>query len=147
MLHSTGGLTSKCYSRLGVQLLNLAFLLQSDEANQSQCCNALQSAAVAQFDSYVRATLFGYHSLFINTMALRFATGLVLDQFVCAFNEPISFEEKKQKLSQLECSCEDAIVSKVKTNRLKDREVFVCNFSKLQLDGQPTSVKVSLKHH
>lgn len=65
-------------------------------------------------------------------MALRFATGLVLDQFVCAFNEPISFEEKKQKLGQLKRSCEDAIVSKVKTDRLKDREVFMCNFSKLQ---------------
>jgi hypothetical protein len=69
--------------------------------------------------------LFGYHSLF-NTIALRFATGLVLDQFACTFNETISFEEKKQKLSQLKCSCEDAIVSKVlKTDRLKDREVFV----------------------
>jgi hypothetical protein len=77
--------------------------------------------------------LFGYHSLF-NTMALRFATGLVLDQFVCAFNDPISFEEKTQKLSQLKRSCEDAIVNKVKTYRLKDREVFVCitNFSNLQ---------------
>ena len=122
MLQSTGGMTSKCYSQRGVQLLNLAFLLQPDEANQSQCCNALQSATVAQFDyfdSNFRAMLFGYHSLF-NTMALRFATGLVLDQFVCAFNEPISFEEKTQKLSQLKRSCEDAIVSKVKTDRLKD---------------------------
>jgi hypothetical protein len=129
-------MTSKCYSQRGVQLLNLAFLLQSDEANQSQCCNALQSATVAQFDyfdSNFRAMLFGYHSLF-NTMALRFATGLVLDQFVCAFNDPISFEEKTQKLSQLKRSCEDAIVNKVKTYRLKDREVFVCitNFSNLQ---------------
>ena len=121
-------------------------MLQSDEANQSQCCNALQSATVAQFDyfdSNFRAMLFGYHSLF-NTMALRFATGLVLDQFVCAFNEPISFEEGKQKLSQLKRSCEDAIVSKVKTDHLKDRKVFVCNFSKLQF---PNAEGVRLLNH
>ena len=60
MLQSTGGMTSKCYSQRGDQLLNLAFLLQSDEANQSQCCNALQSATVAQFDRNFRAMLFGY---------------------------------------------------------------------------------------
>jgi hypothetical protein len=88
--------------------------------------------------------LFGYHSLF-STMALRFATGLVLDQFVCAFNEPISFEEGKQKLSQLKRSCEDAIVSKVKTDHhLKDRKVFVCNFSKLQF---PNAEGVRLLNH
>jgi hypothetical protein len=58
MLQSTGGLTSKCYSQPGDELLNLAFLLQSDEANQSQCCNALQSTTVAQFDRNFRAMLF-----------------------------------------------------------------------------------------
>jgi hypothetical protein len=49
--------------------------------------------------------------------------------FVCAFNEPIPFEEKSTK-----ALCEDAIGSKVKADRLKDREVFVCNFSKLQFE-------------
>ena len=93
MLQSTGGLTSKCYSQRGDELLNLAFLLQSDEANQSQCFNALQSATVAQFDRNFRAMLFAK-----STKAL----------------------------------CEDAIGSKVKADRLKDREVFVCDFSKLQ---------------
>ena len=45
--------------------------------------------------------------------------------FVCAFNEPISFEEKAKSTKAL---CEDAIGSKIKADRLKDREVFVSDF-------------------
>jgi hypothetical protein len=58
-------------------------------------------------------------------MALRFATGLVLDEFVCDFSQPISFEQKKQKLSQIKRSCDDAIVSKIKIDRLKDAK-YLC---------------------
>jgi hypothetical protein len=104
-------MTLKCYSQRGDQLLNLAFLLQSDEqTNHSAAmrCSQLQPATVAQFDRNFRAMLFGY--------------------IVCAFNEPISFAEKLSRL------CEDAIGSKVKADRLKYREVFVYDFSKLQFE-------------
>ena len=70
-----------------------------------------------------------HNSLFI-TMAFRSATGLILDQLVCALNEPISFDEKKDNLGRLKRSCEAAIVEKFEY--LKDREVFVCDFAKLQ---------------
>ena len=109
MLQSTGGLTSKCYRQRGDELLNLAFLLQSDKANQSQCFNALQSATVAQFDKNFRAMLFGY-------ICLRFYR--------------VNFFRRKARSTK--ALCEDAIGSKVKADRLKDREVFVCDFSKLQ---------------
>ena len=69
----------------------------------------LQSATVAQFDRNFRAMLFGY---------------------ICFRFYRANFFRRKAKSTK--ALCEDAIGSKVKADRLKDREVFACDFSKLQ---------------
>ena len=93
MLQSTGGLTSKCYSQRGGggggggdQLLNLAFLLQSDEANHN-CEQTNHSAAMR----YSQLQL-------LNSIGTLERCYLAI--FVCAFNEPISFDEKLSRLKR-----------------------------------------------
>ena len=58
-------------------------------------------------------------------------SGLVLDQLICALNAAVSSEERAARLNRLKTLCEEAVVNRVKT--VEDREVFVCDFSKLQL--------------